>query len=141
LDPANPGYLAFIPGGGLFTSAVADFLACVTNRFVNLAATAPALVALEASTIRWLCDTFGLPAAAQGIFTSGGSMANFSALVTARVERLPEDFLGGTLYVSDQAHQSVVKAARLAGFPSGAVRVLPTGADLTLDPDAVRAPV
>lgn len=141
LDPTNPGYLAFIPGGGLYTSAVADFLACVTNRFVNLAATSPALVALEASVIRWLCATFGLPSNAQGILTSGGSMANFSALVAARESRLPEDFLGGTLYVSDQAHQSVVKAARLAGFPAAAVRVLPTGADLTLDPDAVRVAV
>src|SRR5436190_6283886 len=141
LDPTNPGYLAFIPGGGLYASAIADFLACVTNRFVNLAATAPALVALEASVIRWLADVFGLPDTAQGILTSGGSMANFSALVAARVARLPDNFLGGTIYVSDQAHQSVAKAARLAGFPASAVRVLPTGDDLVLDPDALRAAI
>src|SRR5438876_2397398 len=97
-EPAGPGYLAFIPGGGLFTSALASFLANGVNRFTNLAATAPALVQMEADVVRWLCELFDLPAGSQGILTTGGSMANFSAIVTARVSRLPENFLDGILY-------------------------------------------
>ncbi|HYO60463.1 MAG TPA: pyridoxal-dependent decarboxylase, partial [Actinomycetota bacterium] len=89
-DTAGPGYLAYIPGGGLYAAAVADLVACVTNRFVNLAAPAPALVRLEADVTRWLCDLFSFPPEAQGVLTSGGSMANFSAVVTARTVCLPE---------------------------------------------------
>ena len=58
--------------------------------------------------------------------TSCGSLANWIALVTARRERLPENFLNGTLYASDQAHHSVAKGAILAGFPEGNVREVPT---------------
>ncbi|HEX6312716.1 MAG TPA: aminotransferase class I/II-fold pyridoxal phosphate-dependent enzyme [Acidimicrobiia bacterium] len=138
VDTAGPGYLAYIPGGGVYTAALGDFLACVTNRFVNLAALAPAMTAIEASVIRWLCDLFALPATSQGILTSGGSMANLSALVTARTALLGADFLDGTIYVSGHTHQSVIKAAVLAGFPADAVRTVACDADLALDPGALR---
>src|SRR4051812_36105642 len=60
-DPANPGFMGYIPGGGLYASALGDFLACVVNRYTGLARPAPALVQLEQSVLRWLCDLFGLP--------------------------------------------------------------------------------
>ena len=53
-DPANPGFAAYIPGGGLYAAALADFLACCLNRYTGLAQPAPALVQLEASVLRWL---------------------------------------------------------------------------------------
>jgi aromatic-L-amino-acid decarboxylase len=137
-DTAGPGYLAYIPGGGLFAAAVADLLACVTNRFVNLAAPAPALVRLEANVARWLCDLFSFPPESQGILTSGGSMANFSAVVTARSACLPEDFLGGTIYASEHVHHSIAKSARLAGFPAGAVRAVRCDEGLRIDVDDLR---
>jgi aromatic-L-amino-acid/L-tryptophan decarboxylase len=55
-------------------------------------------------------------------------MANLTALVTARRERLPENFLSGTLYASDQTHHSVAKSALLAGFPPANVRSIPSDA-------------
>src|SRR5438094_8293734 len=116
-NTTGPGYVAYIPGGGLFAAAIADFLACAVNRFVNVWNAAPAFAQIEATVIRWLCDLFGYPASAGGILTSGGSMANFSAIVTARRSRLGERFLRGTLYVSDQVHPSVAKAAILGGLP------------------------
>ena len=140
-DTAGPGYLAYIPGGGLYAAAVADLVACVTNRFVNLAAPAPALVRLEANVTRWLCDLFDYPAEAQGVLTSGGSMANFSAVVTARTVCLPEDFLAGTIYVSEHVHHSIAKSARLAGFPAGALRPVRTDTSLRLDVDDLREQV
>jgi aromatic-L-amino-acid/L-tryptophan decarboxylase len=76
----------------------------------------------------------GYPEAARGILTSGGSLAVLTALVTARRERLPEDFLSGTLYVSDQTHHSVAKAAVLAGFPPGNVREVETDGRLPHPP-------
>ena len=136
-DTAGPGYLAYIPGGGLFAAAVGDLIADVTNRFVNLAAPAPALVQLEANVVRWLCDLFELPPSSQGVLTSGGSMANFSAIVTARVDRLGDEFSNGTLYASEHVHHSIAKAARIAGFRSDAIRLVPTDDNLRMDPGAL----
>ena len=131
----GPGYLAFVPGGGLFAATIGDMLAAGINRFVNLWSTAPVAVQLEDNVVRWLCGLFAYPDGSRGILTSGGSMANLSAIVTARTARLPEDFLSGTLYVSDQVHASVIKAARIAGFPAHAVRVVPTTHAMRMDVD------
>lgn len=121
-NTAGPGYLAYIPGGGLFHSGLADLIGDVVNRFVGVWEAAPGLVQLEANVVRWLCEMVGYPGEAQGFLTTGGSLANFSALVTARRTRLPEDFLSGTIYCSDQVHSSIQRAAMLAGFPAAAVR-------------------
>jgi aromatic-L-amino-acid decarboxylase len=125
-NTAGPGYLAYIPGGGLFHSAVAALIADAVNRYTGVWLAAPALVQLEENVLLWLCDIVGYPATARGILTSGGSLANFSAVVTARRERLPTDFLKGTLYASDQVHHSVEKAALLAGFPPESVDEIPS---------------
>jgi len=58
--------------------------------------------------------------------------------VTARRALLGEEFQGGTMYVSDQTHASVAKAAVLAGFPRAGIRVVPTSPDLALDVEALR---
>jgi aromatic-L-amino-acid decarboxylase len=138
---AGPGYLAYIPGGGLFASAIADLLTLGTNRFVNLWVPAPGVVQIEQNVVRWLCDLFGYPDEARGILTSGGSLANFSAVVTARHTRLGEDFLDGVYYVSAQSHASVTKAAALAGFARRNARIIPTDAELRMDPEALRQQV
>lgn len=67
--------------------------------------------------MRWLADLCGLPARSGGLLLSGGSVANLTALVAARHAGLGEELAHGTLYVSEQTHQSVAKAARLAGHP------------------------
>jgi aromatic-L-amino-acid decarboxylase len=140
-ETAGPGYFAYIPGGGVFASAASELLTRVTNRYVGLAGPAPALAALEHSVVRWVASVCGLPDGAGGMLTSGGSLANLSAIVAARHSRLGDDLSGGTLYVTDQAHQSVVKAARVAGLPATAVRVVPCTADLRMDVDTATAMV
>jgi aromatic-L-amino-acid/L-tryptophan decarboxylase len=140
-NTAGPGYLAYIPGGGLFHAAVADLIADVTNRFVGVWMAAPALVQIEANVGRWLCEMVGYPPGALGLLTTGGSMANFIALVTARRERLPENFLSGIVYSSDQAHHSIQKAAILAGFPPANVRAVPTDERFCLRFDALEEAV
>jgi aromatic-L-amino-acid decarboxylase len=96
-------------------------------------------VQIEENVARWLCSLVGYDeATSQGILTSGGSMANFSAMVAARHAQLGEDFSDGAYYVSEQAHASVTKAATLAGFTERNVRIVPTDAELRMDPDALR---
>src|SRR4051794_30753979 len=140
-DPANPGFVGYIPGGGLYAAAVGDFVACVINRYTGVAAPAPALVQLESSVLRWLCDVFGLPPESQGVLTPGGSMSTLSAVVAARASRLGDDLRGATMYVSAEVHHSVAKAAQVAGLPRDCVRVVATDDELRLDVDALRAAV
>jgi aromatic-L-amino-acid decarboxylase len=121
-NTAGPGYLAYIPGGGLPHSAVADFVADATNRYVGVFAAAPGLAQIETNVVRWLADLVGYTEGARGILTTGGSLATFSAVVAARRDRLPENFLSGVLYASDQGHHAIEKAALLAGFPAARVR-------------------
>lgn len=125
-NSASPGYLAYVPGGGILHAAVADLISDTVNRHVGVDVAAPGLVQLEANVVRWFCDMVGYPAEAGGFLTTGGSLANFSALFTARRTQLPEQFLSGTIYTSDQAHHSVQKAAVLTGFPPDRVRVIPS---------------
>jgi aromatic-L-amino-acid decarboxylase len=136
VETAGPGYLAYIPGGGLFSSALAEFLARSVNRYTGLAGMAPELVAMEHGVLRWLCREFRLPGTAGGLITTGGSMATLSAIVAARHDRLGEDFTGGTLYVTAHTHHCVAKAARVAGFPAARVRAVPVTEDLRMDPGA-----
>jgi aromatic-L-amino-acid decarboxylase len=138
---AGPGYLAYIPGGGLFTAALAEFIAQGVNRYAGLWQPSPAVVQIEENVARWLCNVFGYPDASQGLLLSGGSMANLSAMVTARHAKLGEDFLDGVYYVSEQAHASVTKAATIAGFSRRNLHVVPTDAELRMAPDALRAAV
>ncbi|MBP1596246.1 MAG: Aromatic-L-amino-acid decarboxylase [Acidobacteria bacterium] len=134
-NTASPGYIAYIPGGGLFHAAVADLIADAVNRYTGVWMAAPALAQLEANVLRWFADIIGYPPQARGILTTGGSMANSTALVTARRSRLPENFLSGAIYLSDQVHHSVIKAALLAGFPERNLRLIPVSPDFRIRTD------
>jgi len=140
-NTAGPGYLAYIPGGGVYAAALADFIACAVNRYVGVAQAAPALARIEETAIGWLARLMGYPASARGVLTSGGSLSNFGAVVTARNERLDGDLLRGVVYVSQETHHSVAKAALLAGLPAANVRVLPVDARFRLRPEALEAAI
>ena len=136
-NAAGPGYLAYVPGGGLFHSAVADLIADAVNRYVGVCAAAPALVQLESNVVRWFCDIVGMPRGSGGVLTSGGSLANFTAIVAARRALLGDDFQRATLYCSEQVHHSFQKAANLAGFPYANVRELPVDDRFRIRVDAL----
>ena len=140
-NTAGPGYLAYIPGGGLFAAALAEFLAAGLNRYVGMWNASPGLAQIEWTALRWLGELFGYPDEMRGITTTGGSLSNFSAIVAARVDRLGEDFLDGTMYTTEQTHASVTKSARLAGFPERGIRTVPTDPGLRMDIDALRSMV
>jgi aromatic-L-amino-acid decarboxylase len=135
---AGPGYLAYVPGGGIFHAAVADLIADAVNRYVGVFAAAPALVQLESNVVRWFGEISGYPEEAGGVLTTGGSLANFTAIVAARKARLPDDFLQGTLYCSNQIHHSFQKAANLAGFPYANIRELPVDEHFRIRLDALQ---
>ena len=125
-NPAHPGFMAYIPGGGLVTSALADWIIKTTNRYGTAHFASPKLAELENRVIRTFAAWVGYDEHAAGVLTTGGSLANFTAVVTARRAKLPENFLSGALYCSDQTHHSVMKAANLAGFSPRNIKIIPS---------------
>ena len=145
LNSAHPTYVAYIPGGGLFPAAVADFIGAATNRYTGAWFAAPAAVRLETNVLEWFARWMGYPDSARGILTSGGSLANFSAVVAARKHILADDLGRGVLYASDQTHYCVMKVASLAGIPERNMRLLETDANFRAKPalfdEAIRADI
>lgn len=140
-NTASPGYLAYIPSGGVFPPVLADLISGTTNRYTGLWLTAPALVQLEANALEWLREWMQFPEAARGLFTTGGSMANFAAIVCARERRLGADIRRGTMYVSTQAHHSITKSARLAGIMPDRSRAIPVDTQFRMRLDALEAAI
>jgi aromatic-L-amino-acid decarboxylase len=121
-NSAGPGYVAYVPGGGIFHAAIADLIADAVNRYVGVFAAAPALVQLEANVVRWFCEIVGYRKGSGGVLTTGGSLAMLIAIITARKSIVGDDFARATLYAGDQIHHAFQKSASLAGFPRANVR-------------------
>lgn len=141
LNTTSPGYLAFVPGGGLPDVAVADLYADLVNRFTGLWMPAPGFVALEMEVLRWLSELVGYGEEAGGLLVSGGSLANLGAVVAARHQRLPEMFLDGVAYGTEQVHHSVAKALIVAGFPRRAWHTVAVDGRHRMDVDALRTAI
>ena len=124
---SHPKAYSFVPGPSNFISTMADSLATGFNIFSGGWMVSPAAAELEIVTMNWLLKMYNFPVEkGGGIFTSGGSMANLTALVTARRIKCGDDFSKAVIYLSDQAHSSNIKAIRVLGFKKEQIRILPT---------------
>jgi glutamate/tyrosine decarboxylase-like PLP-dependent enzyme len=118
LNPASGGHLAYIPGGGIYYSALGDYLADVFNRYAGVFYASPGAVRMENMLIRWMNDLVGYPAEAHGNLTTSGSLANMLAMVVARDAKniKSADIPRSVIYLSKQTHHSVDKGIRVAGL-------------------------
>ncbi|HMO15431.1 MAG TPA: aminotransferase class I/II-fold pyridoxal phosphate-dependent enzyme [Pirellulaceae bacterium] len=123
-NTTSPGYLAYIPGGGLPDAALADLIASITNRYVTVWNAAPHFAHIERTVIGWFCDMVDYPKSSGGFLSSGGSIANQTAIVTARAIKLQDDFSSAVVYASNQSHHCLAKSAFLAGIPRKNFRVI-----------------
>ena len=136
---AHPRFFAFVPGPGNLVGALADALASGLNPFLGtwFAGSGPAEI--ELVTLDWLRDLCGLPAETGGLFVSGGSVANLTALHAARHARQSrregEDPGRAVIYLSDQTHSSVERALYVLGFRPDQVRKLPADGGFRLPLD------
>lgn len=128
----HPRFFAYVPGPSNFVSVMADALATGFNVFSGtwLEASGPTMI--ELITIDWLRQLFGFPETTGGLFVSGGSIANVTALAVAREVKLHEHSDRAVLYFSDQTHSSVKRAAKLLGFNPPQLRILPAGSRFRL---------
>ena len=146
----HPRFMAYVSGAGTVPGAAADLLASSLNMNVGGWLLAPSATEIELHLCRWFAqEMFGLPEGSGGEITSGGAMANFIALKTARDRRAGWDVrndgvaagppLG--LYLSTETHVVSDRAADMLGIGSGNVRHVPVGADYRMRIDALRAQI
>ncbi|MEO8024862.1 MAG: aminotransferase class I/II-fold pyridoxal phosphate-dependent enzyme [Bryobacteraceae bacterium] len=116
LNLTHPRFFAFVPGPSNYVSVLGDALASGLNVFNGSWLGGSAAAAMELQTIDWLRGLCGFPETAGGLFVSGGSVANLTALAVARDTKLSGDLRGARVYFSDQTHSSIEKALRVVGF-------------------------
>jgi aromatic-L-amino-acid/L-tryptophan decarboxylase len=131
------GHLSYIPNAGLYSGAVANFLAAGLNRYTGVATAAPGFSAIEYGVVDWLCSIFDYGPGSSGLLLSGGSMANLTGIVTARTAKLGDHFSNGVIYVTSHTHHSAAKAARLAGFRGDQVVTVEVDEELRMSPEAL----
>ncbi len=152
LDPgltnwAHPRFFAFFPANISPPAVLGEVLAAGLGQQAMLWETSPAANELEAVTMAWLARAIGLPAAFQGTIQDSASTATLSALIAAREKALGwtgnEEGLAGkppvTVYASSEAHSSVDKAARIAGYGMAGLRRVPVDDAFRMRPDALDA--
>ncbi|HEY9375594.1 MAG TPA: aminotransferase class V-fold PLP-dependent enzyme [Jiangellaceae bacterium] len=124
---AGPRFFGFVVGGSLPAALAANWLAGAWDQKSAFRSVAPATATLEEISLRWLVDLFGLPDGTAAGFTTGATVANFTALAAARHATLAQagwdveaDGLFGapsvTVVVGDEVHPSLVKALGMLGL-------------------------
>jgi aromatic-L-amino-acid decarboxylase len=143
LNPASGRNVGYVPGGGIFHAALGDFLAAITNRYAGMALGSPGAVQLENRLLRWVADEIGYPGTAAGNLTSGGSLANLTAIVTARDAHAisGETITRAVIYTTEQVHHCIDKALHIAGLRDCIRRTVPVDARYRMDADALDAAI
>jgi glutamate/tyrosine decarboxylase-like PLP-dependent enzyme len=138
----HPRFFGYVSSPGTPVTAVGSMLAASLNANLTCWRSAPSGTELEHVTINWLKEMLGYPAQAAGLFTSGGSMANFAALAAARTAKAPGNVLRDgaaaagkrmCVYVSGEGHFSIRKAAGLLGLGEANVREVAINAAFEID--------
>lgn len=127
INAASGTHLGYIPGGGVFTAALADFIAAVTNPFASVYYASPGAATIENEAINWLKKKFSFPETAVGNLTSGGSVSTLIAFTAARDKhQIKNDLIKKTVvYLSEQVHHSTQKALRIIGLEDVVIRYVP----------------
>ncbi len=128
----HPRNFAYIPLAGNFVGVMADTLASGYNIFNAAYKMGESASEIERVTVNWLRQIFGMPEEAGGIFVSGGSVANLSALIIARQVQLAGDMRNAVAYCSDQTHFVISRAMRILGFAPHQLRKIASDEDFRL---------
>ena len=129
----HPKFFAFVPSSATWPGVLADFMAAGYNTFQGtwLGASGPSQ--LEVVVLDWFRDWLGYPETAGGLFTSGGSAASLDAFVAAREAAGAPD--RPTVYMSDQSHTALSRAATIVGVRPERVRKVGSDEYFRMDMD------
>jgi glutamate/tyrosine decarboxylase-like PLP-dependent enzyme len=142
--PPGGRFFGYVLGSNEQVAALAEFLAAALHQNVTAWRSGPAAVAIERTVVGWLADAVGC-AGFSGSLCGGGSAANLMGLAMAREAKAPanEDGVRGdcVVYASDQVHMSINKAVALLGIGRRNLRIVPSGDDFRMRPDALAAAI
>lgn len=138
----HPRSFSCIPSTASLLSWMGDVITNAYNPHASCKNNAPSADLIEKKLVRWMCNLSGYPQGSGGLFVSGGSIANLTALTAARDDRLTYDQRSrAVVYLSDQTHASVAKGLHIIGFCREQIRVIPTDEFFRMDISALRAAV
>ena len=142
----HPRFLAYICGSGTVPGAAGELLAAGAVQNAGGWMIAPAAHEVERVVVQWLASELGLPPSAGGVFVTGGAIGNLVGLKLARDQKagsnVREDGLAGTnltMYASEEAHDTIGRAADILGLGAAAVRKIPADDVLRMRVDALEA--
>lgn len=126
INAASGKHLGYIPGGGVFTAALADFIAAITNPFASVHYASPGAATIENEVINWLKTVFSFPENSVGCLSSGGSISTLIAFTAARDHyKVKNEFIKkNVVYLSEQVHHSTQKALRIIGLEDVVIRYI-----------------
>ena len=131
----HPRFFGFVPSSHTWPAVIADFLAAGFNINSCTWLVSSGTGQLELTVTDWIRGWIGFPETAGGLLTSGGSAASVEAMVAAREAAAhPER---PAVYMSDQSHSAMKRAALIAGVRREHIRLVPTGDDFRIDLDAL----
>jgi len=141
INAASGGQMGYIPGGGVYPSALGDLMAGVFNRYAGVSFASPGAVKLEQQLVHWMVDVVGYPATAGGDLTSGGSIANLTAIIAARETMgiRARDVESSCVYVTADTHHCVDKSLRAAGLFECNKRLVPMDGKFRMDVEALES--
>lgn len=127
INAASGKHLGYIPGGGVFTAALADFIAAVTNPYASVYYASPGAATIENEVVNWLKSVFSFPENSVGCLSSGGSISTLIAFTAARDKhKVKNEFIPkNVVYLSEQVHHSSQKALRIIGLEDVIIRYVP----------------
>jgi aromatic-L-amino-acid decarboxylase len=141
----SPRHFAYVNGSGAMIGILAEALAACTNTNAGAWKLGPAAAEIERQCLRWIAEFIGYPADTGGIMVSGGTMANFTALLTALRHVAPYDSTANGLqdaarggrflvYMADhEGHVSITRVADMLNLGRDAVRFVPSRPDFTME--------
>jgi glutamate/tyrosine decarboxylase-like PLP-dependent enzyme len=139
---AHPRMFGYVQSPGTAIASIADFLTSTLNANLTAWRSAPAAVELERLTIEWIKKIVGFNDSAAGLFVSGSSMANLSALAVARQAKgTISNAQVPRLYCSEETHYSIEKAAALLGISRENVRKISVDARFKIRIDELVAKI
>jgi len=143
----HPRFWGYITSSASPVGVLGDFLASAVNQNCGSWTLAPMAAEIEAQTVRWIAEFIGYPPSCGGLLVSGGNMANFVCLLTARTAKAGGDVRKAGLgngaprliaYASSETHTWIQKAADLFGFGTDSIRWIAIDAQQRMDPDDLR---
>jgi glutamate/tyrosine decarboxylase-like PLP-dependent enzyme len=139
INAASGKHLGYIPGGGVFSAALADFIAATTNPYASVYYASPGAATLENEVVNWLKKLFSFPENSVGCLSSGGSVSTLIAFTAARDYHQVKNELitKNVVYLSEQVHHSTQKALRIIGLEDVVIRYVELDSEHKMKPDSL----